>query len=146
MFMSSILTITTTINKNFHLHLVCFSFNIECSNKLDLTQFLGSLCWNQPTKVQIPYLTWVLRLQLIILSVLGGILINSEAPWWLHKSQGQSVQSFGGAHRVCVLVSIGVSTHGCLSICVCKKVQCVPSLIPFSRILCRFEKECHYRD
>jgi hypothetical protein len=39
---------------------------------------IGSLWWNQPTQIQISYLTCMLHLRLIILSIICVISVDSE--------------------------------------------------------------------
>jgi hypothetical protein len=64
-----------------------------------------------------------LHLRLIILSVGGDVPVDSEALLVTNfvNLKIKPTQSFGGAHRgrVCVSVLIGMSAHTCMSICVC---------------------------
>jgi hypothetical protein len=65
----------------------------------------------------------VLYLQLIILSVVGDVLIDSEAFLITDfvNLKIKSTQSFGDGHkdRVCIYMFIGVSVYTCMKICVC---------------------------
>jgi hypothetical protein len=74
-------------------------------------------------QVQILYLTLVLHLRLIILSVGGDVSVDSEALLVTDfvNLKIKPAQSFRCAHRsrVCICVFIGVSIHTCMSICVC---------------------------
>jgi hypothetical protein len=65
----------------------------------------------------------VLYLRLIILSVRGGVRVDSDVLLVIDfvNLKIKSTQSFGGAYRsrMCVRVFIWVSAHTCMSICVC---------------------------
>jgi hypothetical protein len=65
----------------------------------------------------------VLHLRLIILSVRGNVPVDSETLLVTDfvNLKIKSVQFFGGAYRgrVYVRMFIGMSTHICISICVC---------------------------
>jgi hypothetical protein len=79
-------------------------------------------------------LTWVLHLQLIILSVGGDVPVDSEALLVTNFVNLKIIpaESFECAHRgrVCVRVFIKVSVHAYMSICVCtvflkKRITCM---------------------
>jgi hypothetical protein len=89
----------------------------------------------------------VLYLRLIILLVGGDVPVDSEALLVTNfvNLKIKSTQSFGGAHigRVCMRVFIEVSTHTCMSICICtvflkKKelIRIVSFLLGVTKILC----------